>query len=142
MNVFAVIYRILLAPLFSQDFCLDLFEPSGHGKRRKRAVEANVEVLGEFLPKVERLIKRYNDSTPYTKFKENIEYTVMMPDGKLHIFNSLITEKLDRSGFVIEISLSGLNSLFLYNYMISSVLSCRQSLNYLFGSLRKKFSDP
>ncbi|XP_018406789.1 PREDICTED: uncharacterized protein LOC108782893 [Cyphomyrmex costatus] len=62
------------------DFCLDLFEPSGHGKKRKRAVEANVEVLGEFLPKVERLIKRYNDSTPYTKFKENIEYTVMMPD--------------------------------------------------------------
>lgn len=41
-----------------------------------------MEVLGEFLPKVERLIKRYNDSTPYTKFKENIEYTVMMPDGK------------------------------------------------------------
>jgi len=74
------------SPLFSQDFCLDLFEPSGHGKKRKRAVEANVEVLGEFLPKVERLIKRYNDSTPYTKFKENIEYTVMMPDGKLHIF--------------------------------------------------------
>lgn len=72
--------------LFSQDFCLDLFEPSGHGKKRKRAVEANVEVLGEFLPKVERLIKRYNDSTPYTKFKENIEYTVMMPDGKLYIF--------------------------------------------------------
>lgn len=45
-----------------------------------------MEVLGEFLPKVERLIKRYNDSTPYTKFKENIEYTVMMPDGKLHVF--------------------------------------------------------
>lgn len=72
--------------LFLQDFCLDLFEPSGHGKKKKRSVEANVEVLGEFLPKVERLIKRYNDSTPYTKFKENIEYTVMMPDGKLHIF--------------------------------------------------------
>ncbi|XP_067207191.1 uncharacterized protein [Linepithema humile] len=63
------------------DFCLDLFEPSGHGKKRKRAaVEANVEASGEFLPRVERLIKRYNDSTPYTKFKENIEYTVTMPE--------------------------------------------------------------
>ncbi|KAM0726321.1 hypothetical protein ACS0PU_007505 [Formica fusca] len=62
------------------DFCLDLFEPSGHGRKKKRAVEASIEASGEFLPKVERLIKRYNDSTPYTKFKENIEYTVMMPD--------------------------------------------------------------
>lgn len=62
-----------------QDFCLDLFEPSGHGKRRKRNV--NEEIDGTFLPKIERLIKSYNDSTPFTKFKENIEYTVMMPDG-------------------------------------------------------------
>lgn len=62
-----------------QDFCLDLFEPSGHGKRRKRFVE---ETPNDFLPRVDRLIKEYNDSTPYTKFKENIEYTVMMPDGK------------------------------------------------------------
>lgn len=69
--------------MFSQDFCLDLFEPSGHGKKRKRAaIEANVEASSEFLPRVERLIKRYNDSTPYTKFKENIEYTVTMPEGK------------------------------------------------------------
>ncbi|KAL6436641.1 hypothetical protein ACFW04_004833 [Cataglyphis niger] len=62
------------------DFCLDLFEPSGHGRKKKRAVEASIEASGEFLPKVERLIQKYNDSTPYTKFKENIEYTVMMPD--------------------------------------------------------------
>ncbi|XP_033211534.1 uncharacterized protein LOC117169319 [Belonocnema kinseyi] len=58
------------------DFCLDLFEPSGHGKRRRR-------MTGEeeaFLPRAERIIQKYNDSTPITRFKENIEYTVMMPD--------------------------------------------------------------
>lgn len=57
------------------DFCLDLFEPSGHGKRRRRMTEE-----GGFFPRVERMIQSYNDSTPITKFKENIEYTVMMPD--------------------------------------------------------------
>jgi len=76
-----ILYSV--SSLFPQDFCLDLFEPSGHGKKRKRAaIEANVEASGEFLPRVERLIKRYNDSTPYTKFKENIEYTVTMPEGE------------------------------------------------------------
>ncbi|XP_066587536.1 uncharacterized protein [Prorops nasuta] len=62
------------------DFCLDLFEPSGHGKRRKR--RSGQEGGSEPLPKLEHLVKRYNDSSssPFTKFKENIEYTVMMPD--------------------------------------------------------------
>lgn len=64
--------------MWLQDFCLDLFEPSGHGKRRKRlAIEPN-----KFIPKNKRSIKEYNNSTPFTKFKENIEYTVMMPNGK------------------------------------------------------------
>ena len=40
------------------DFCLDVYEPSGHGKR-KRSISTN--------------------STEYTKFKENIEYTVTVP---------------------------------------------------------------
>lgn len=40
------------------DFCLDLYEPSGHGRRR-RSINAN--------------------TTEYTKFKENIEYTVTVP---------------------------------------------------------------
>ncbi|XP_001601983.1 uncharacterized protein LOC100117856 isoform X2 [Nasonia vitripennis] len=62
------------------DFCLDLFEPSGHGKRRKRAVEPAQGNVTEYSPRVGRLIQRYNDSTPTTKFKENIEYTVIMPD--------------------------------------------------------------
>lgn len=48
------------------DFCLDLFEPSGHGRKR-------------------RAIADYSDTnhtnalTEFTKFKENIEYSVMLP---------------------------------------------------------------
>lgn len=41
------------------DFCLDLYEPSGHGRRRRDLSNTN--------------------TTEYTKFKENIEYTVIMP---------------------------------------------------------------
>ncbi|XP_055682163.1 uncharacterized protein LOC129789391 isoform X2 [Lutzomyia longipalpis] len=41
------------------DFCLDLFEPSGHGRRRRAIADKN--------------------ATEFTKFKENIEYTVIMP---------------------------------------------------------------
>ncbi|XP_024938707.1 uncharacterized protein LOC107265663 isoform X2 [Cephus cinctus] len=60
------------------DFCLDLFEPSGHGKK-KRSTKEDDGGSKHFLPRVERLVQKYNDSTPFTKFKENIEYTVMMP---------------------------------------------------------------
>lgn len=48
------------------DFCLDLFEPSGHG-RRKRTPE---QLPGK---------NDTNTTTEYTRFKENIEYTVIMP---------------------------------------------------------------
>lgn len=41
------------------DFCLDLYEPSGHGRRRRDLSNSSL--------------------TEFTKFKENIEYTVMMP---------------------------------------------------------------
>ncbi|XP_046735891.1 uncharacterized protein LOC124405222 isoform X1 [Diprion similis] len=58
----------------SQEFCLDLFEPAGHGKRRKRSLEPDVQ-----LPSAQKLVKKFNDSVPFTKFKENIEYTVLMP---------------------------------------------------------------
>ncbi|XP_046413461.1 uncharacterized protein [Neodiprion pinetum] len=58
----------------SQEFCLDLFEPAGHGKRRRRSLEPDVQ-----LPSAQKLVKKFNDSVPFTKFKENIEYTVLMP---------------------------------------------------------------
>lgn len=44
------------------DFCLDLYEPSGHGRRRRR-----------------RYLAGNTNATEYTKFKENIEYTVTVP---------------------------------------------------------------
>jgi hypothetical protein len=61
------------------DFCLDLFEPSGHGKRRRRSSGIVKETTENDFPRVEHLVKKYNDSTQFTKIKENIEYTVMMP---------------------------------------------------------------
>lgn len=48
------------------DFCLDLFEPSGHGRRKRTP---------GLLPGKNDT----NSSTEYTRFKENIEYTVIMP---------------------------------------------------------------
>lgn len=48
------------------DFCLDLFEPSGHGRKR-RAIIDNTDK------------NTSNPLTEFTKFKENIEYSVMLP---------------------------------------------------------------
>lgn len=48
------------------DFCLDLFEPSGHGRRR-RAIEDHTDK------------NHTNGLTEFTKFKENIEYAVTLP---------------------------------------------------------------
>lgn len=48
------------------DFCLDLFEPSGHGRRKR-------------TPRLTSSHKSSNSTIEYTKFKENIEYTVLMP---------------------------------------------------------------
>lgn len=59
------------------DFCLDLFEPSGHGRKRRE-----VALSRDTKPRTEALTQKYNDTTQFTKFKENIEYTVLMPGGK------------------------------------------------------------
>lgn len=48
------------------DFCLDLFEPSGHGRRR-RAVQQQTNK------------NHTNSIIDFTKFKENIEYSVLLP---------------------------------------------------------------
>lgn len=48
------------------DFCLDLFEPSGHGRRR-RAISHQTSK------------NHTNGITEFTGFKENIEYSVMLP---------------------------------------------------------------
>lgn len=48
------------------DFCLDLFEPSSHGRRR-RAISHQTDQNNS------------NSITDFTRFKENIEYSVMLP---------------------------------------------------------------
>lgn len=57
------------------EFCLDLFEPQGNGRRRRRSV------LPEMLPAPSALTHRFS-SNQSAKFAENIEYTVLMPGGK------------------------------------------------------------
>lgn len=48
------------------DFCLDLFEPSGHGRRRRAIFQQTNK-------------NSTNSITDFTKFKENIEYSVSLP---------------------------------------------------------------
>ncbi|XP_055712270.1 uncharacterized protein LOC129807197 [Phlebotomus papatasi] len=78
------------------DFCLDLFEPSGHGRRRRAIADKN--------------------ATDYTKFKENIEYTVIMP-GDYETLKSNQTSDQCRSFLLISALLSFLLAL-------STVITC------------------
>ncbi|XP_044270928.1 uncharacterized protein LOC123015308 [Tribolium madens] len=59
------------------DFCLDLFEPSGHGRKRRdvEAIEA---------PELPSDLQKHNATIQYTKIKENLEYTVLMPGEFYH----------------------------------------------------------
>ncbi|XP_026738224.1 uncharacterized protein LOC113501309 isoform X1 [Trichoplusia ni] len=61
------------------DYCLDLFEPSGHGRRRRSLPEAshNHNITSSALV-------ADNSSTPFTRFKENLEYSVVMPGELFH----------------------------------------------------------
>jgi hypothetical protein len=79
---------------------LDLFEPAGHGRRKRRHnyYPGSARNQSYFydrddnhhnsgvaqIPHAEALTNRYN-TTPsqFAKFNENIEYTVLMPGGKL-----------------------------------------------------------
>lgn len=48
------------------DLCLDIYEPSGHGRRKKRHYTSDDEHLS-------------NTTDEYTRFKENIGYSVIIP---------------------------------------------------------------
>lgn len=63
------------------DFCLDLFEPSGHGRKRREAGEV-IEIVE--APNTAALTKRFNSTSQFTKIAENIEYTVLMPGDFYH----------------------------------------------------------
>lgn len=62
------------------DFCLDLFEPSGQGRRRRRNAEV-IEIVE--APDIESL-HHYNSTTQFTRIKGNLEYTVLMPGEFYH----------------------------------------------------------
>ncbi|XP_025424883.1 uncharacterized protein LOC112693852 [Sipha flava] len=64
------------------EYCLDLFEPSGHGRRRKRHVNTNSTALLSTVA-ADAADKSLN-ATNFAKFKENIEYTVIMPEDIYH----------------------------------------------------------
>lgn len=57
------------------DFCLDLFEPSGHGRRRRELSATQLQ------RNISALQQHFND-TQFAKFKENLEFSVLMPGGK------------------------------------------------------------
>lgn len=61
---------------------MDLFEPSGHGRRRKR--HANGNGNGTALTSADDAADRSANATNFAKFKENIEYTVIMPEDIYH----------------------------------------------------------
>ncbi|KAJ8924904.1 hypothetical protein NQ315_001061 [Exocentrus adspersus] len=56
------------------DFCLDLFEPSGHGRRKR-----NAEII-----EIVEAPELHNGTTQYTRIKGNLEYTVLMPGEFYH----------------------------------------------------------
>ncbi|XP_061378367.1 uncharacterized protein LOC116772726 isoform X2 [Danaus plexippus] len=51
------------------DYCLDLYEPSGHGRRRRSLPENETKTISD---------------SQYTRFKENLEYSVVMPGELFH----------------------------------------------------------
>lgn len=61
------------------DFCLDLYEPSGHGRRRRRREIASVEEISS-----EEIYDATSNATQFAKIKENLEYTVLMPGEFYH----------------------------------------------------------
>lgn len=87
------------------DFCLDLFEPSGHGRKRRALPDASDST---------------NSSVEFTKFKENIEYSVLLP-GEL---DSLKYQDPDQcKNFIL---ISGLLALLLTfsTILVSSTIFC------------------
>ncbi|CAH0547448.1 unnamed protein product [Brassicogethes aeneus] len=60
------------------DFCLDLYEPSGHGRKRRSAQ------IEEIVDRPTASALTHYNNTQFTKIKENLEYTVLMPGEFYH----------------------------------------------------------
>ncbi|XP_050539162.1 uncharacterized protein LOC126904289 [Daktulosphaira vitifoliae] len=63
------------------EYCLDLYEPSGHGRRRRRHTSMTTTISSNSSHAADASA---NSTTNFAKFKENIEYTVIMPEDIYH----------------------------------------------------------
>ncbi|XP_022907862.1 uncharacterized protein [Onthophagus taurus] len=54
------------------EYCLGMHDTSGHGRKRREITDPQA------------LTKKYNDTTQFTKFSDNIEYSVLMPSEFFH----------------------------------------------------------
>ncbi|XP_057671872.1 uncharacterized protein LOC130903662 [Diorhabda carinulata] len=64
------------------DFCLDLYEPSGHGRKKRKAN------IVEVIQQPDGSSYKYN-STHFTRIQGNLEYTVLMPGEFYHRTQSI-----------------------------------------------------
>lgn len=58
------------------DFCLDIFEPSGHGRRKRSADVVDIIETANS--------NDHSNNNQFTKIKGNLEYTVLMPGEFYH----------------------------------------------------------
>ncbi|XP_063235699.1 uncharacterized protein LOC134538366 [Bacillus rossius redtenbacheri] len=65
------------------EYCLDLFEPAGHGRRRRRR-EDTAPAAPAAPGNSSGAADDDGDPTQFAKFAENIEYTVLMPGDFYH----------------------------------------------------------
>ncbi|RZF48243.1 hypothetical protein LSTR_LSTR006210 [Laodelphax striatellus] len=96
------------------EYCLDLFEPSGHGKRRRR------HVSDQFIPSSYNASHYSAHEKQYTKFKENIEYTVLMPGDLYHR-----TAAMENSCSTFLVISGALGCLLFCSAFIMCYLACR-----------------
>ncbi|XP_021932550.1 uncharacterized protein LOC110836038 [Zootermopsis nevadensis] len=130
------------------EYCLDLFEPAGHGKRKRRHnyytgsagnqshpynPDDNHHNSGvNRLPHAEALTNRYN-TTPFqfAKFNENIEYTVLMPGDFYH--NAANSMEGSCSTFLVIAAVLGcllFLSAFIMCYLVSRLHAILASTNH------------
>lgn len=60
------------------DFCVDLYEPSGHGRKR-RQIESTTSTVNSTMMQRAGSRNASTVASEFKRFKENIEYTVIMP---------------------------------------------------------------
>ncbi|XP_017854606.1 uncharacterized protein LOC108607973 [Drosophila busckii] len=95
------------------DFCADLYEPSGHGRRR-REIAANSTASANSM----QLNSTTSTMAEFKRFKENIEYTVIMP-GQFKKGRGLLIDVTTQCRSVLLIS-----SFFVFMITLCLAISC------------------